>query len=144
MNPRHLALFVFGALSFWALSGQVRAECGDYVVYGDSKSSMAESSNSESGRTSDEMARAAFMGESDGSGHSSPLTRPCHGPNCGSRIPVAFPSLPLSYEVVVVDPGCLFRRSSDRQKPRVSRYPTGADVALTAGHPECVLRPPQA
>jgi hypothetical protein len=123
MNPRFLTMCVIGALALGSLAQEVRAGCGDYVLIGDESEMSA----------SNDMADMATHEP----------TRPCQGPNCESNSSLPLPGMPVSYEVLVVDPGCFYQTKLELLDLGKSRYPESLAAILVSGHPERVVRPPR-
>lgn len=137
MHSRFLALSVVGALLFGALAEDVRGECGDYVVLGDA--------GVDRGHADQHWQSQWHPNQWHPNPQvTQPLHSPCQGPNCESNRPMPSPGVPLSYEVIVVEPVCLFSMAFELLEPGASRYPLGSASGLNSGHPERVLRPPQA
>jgi hypothetical protein len=133
MTPRFLTMCVMGALALGSLAQDVRAGCGDYVLIGD---------ESESALNDSALNDSALNDMDEMSTHEP--TRPCHGPNCESNNSRPLPGMPVSFEVLVVEPGCFFQTKLELLDLGESRYPQRLSAILASGHPDRVVRPPRA
>ena len=124
-----IGIFTLAAALFAVFAGSVRAECGDYVLIGDSMADVHAS------RLTNEV-----TGSID---DLTPMSRPCHGPNCGSGVPTPAAAIPIVDEVTLPENGFLARLGLTPSRHQRSSYHLEDMGTASSGYLNRIFEPPQ-